>query len=397
MSSRLFEDPAAIHALPAPIAESIGIMLSEIEENGEHTTADELSHAIEAVLTYLGRLWVAEYIHLGTTAEADKLDENLNRYLFDALGRKLLLGHWVGVARRVHQHFTTRDLTPLTPSLLHQDFGTVGELEHPVAKLVSFRNAFSHGSFNTAVDDISNHRRLLEEMLEGLPALATGCPVVHNPETGEWVRCSGGWERIVALPGEAPAALQPVSPLANGDQLQLYPLFWVEHSPTGYALRTGGGPRATHSASAAFERNALRLWLERYEHERKGHLDHSPLFSGSPALETELAERPGTALQAPDPGLILVEAHPGCTKARVIGALLAPGQRRDAPQPPWADGEPFFCWLLFCLNVLVRVAASTGKTWLVAKRGGFRAALPSGKPRQRQRDKLIYAFSWSNF
>jgi hypothetical protein len=325
LSSHLFEDLDAITALPAPIAESIGLMLSEIEESGEHTTADELSHAIEAVFTYLGRLWVAEYLQLATDESGESLDEKLNRFLFEALGRKLLLGHWVGVARRVHQHFAGRGLSPLTPQLLGQDFGTPGDMEHPVAKLVSFRNDFSHGSFNAAVDDIRSHRRLLEEVLEGLPALATGCPVVHNPETGEWVRCSGGWERIAALPGEAPAALQPVSPLADGGQLNLYPLLWVEHSPTGYALRTGGGPGATHSASAAFERNALRLWLERYEHERKGHLDHKPLFAGSPALEAELAERLGAALKEPNPGLILVEAHPGCTKSKVIGALVSSG------------------------------------------------------------------------
>jgi hypothetical protein len=38
-------------------------MVSEIEESGEVTTADETAAAIEATFLWLGRLWVAEYHH----------------------------------------------------------------------------------------------------------------------------------------------------------------------------------------------------------------------------------------------------------------------------------------------------------------------------------------------
>ena len=56
----LFATPEARQAFPAPIAVTLEVMVSEIEESGEATTADETAAAIEATFLWLGRLWVAE-------------------------------------------------------------------------------------------------------------------------------------------------------------------------------------------------------------------------------------------------------------------------------------------------------------------------------------------------
>jgi len=311
----LFQDLDAVANLPAPISDAISIMLSEIEESGEHTTADETSLAIEAVFIYLGRLWVAEYLHLATR-QSDALDDGLNRYLFEALGRKLLLGHWVGLSRRIHQHFVAGNLETTLPGLAQQDFGTPGDMDHPVAKLVSFRNAFSHGSFSAVVDEIRTHRQLLETLLEGLPALTEHCPVFNNPESGEAVRCSGRWTRLPLLTDEQALPLQPVCPLPDGGVLALYPLFSGAFDATGYALKSGKPAQTVQ----AFQHSVLKLWLERYEHERAGHLDHSERFNPSPlatSVQSALAEH----LAANDAGLILVETHPGCAPSQAIAAL----------------------------------------------------------------------------
>ena len=97
------------HALsyPAPIAQAIAVMLSEIEESGEETTPDETASVIEAVFIYLGRIWVAEYLHALTT-DPTLSDHQINQDLASRLagGRAPLTGHWVGLARRIRDRLS---------------------------------------------------------------------------------------------------------------------------------------------------------------------------------------------------------------------------------------------------------------------------------------------------
>ncbi len=57
-STPLFADADARAGFPTPIAQAIDLVVFEIAESGEETTADETAAAIEATFTHLGRLWV---------------------------------------------------------------------------------------------------------------------------------------------------------------------------------------------------------------------------------------------------------------------------------------------------------------------------------------------------
>ena len=59
----LFAEADLRQRFPAPIAVTLEVMVSEIEVSGEVTTADELAAAIEATFLWLGRVWIAEYLH----------------------------------------------------------------------------------------------------------------------------------------------------------------------------------------------------------------------------------------------------------------------------------------------------------------------------------------------
>ena len=85
----LFDDAAHIAAFPTPIAQAIDLMMYELAESGEETTADETAAAIEATFCHLGRLWVAEYLHAVET-NAGLANETLNRSLLERADRSWL-------------------------------------------------------------------------------------------------------------------------------------------------------------------------------------------------------------------------------------------------------------------------------------------------------------------
>lgn len=168
----LFSEQAKLDALPSILAEKIGQMLSEIEVSGEETTADETVEVIEAIFTHLGRLWVAEYLH-AIEQDADFLDEGLARDVFEMFRRNVTMGRWVGTSRRIRAHFVAKKRETVVVALAKQDFGDWNDNEHPVARLIEYRNAFSHGSMSLRVEEIREHRHLVEALLDNIPALVS--------------------------------------------------------------------------------------------------------------------------------------------------------------------------------------------------------------------------------
>ena len=74
--NRPFDSLETIEILPPPIAAVARAMLIEIQVSGEHSTADETVLVIESVLTYITRLWVAEYIN------AEAFDDEINSFFW---------------------------------------------------------------------------------------------------------------------------------------------------------------------------------------------------------------------------------------------------------------------------------------------------------------------------
>ena len=57
------------------------------------------------------------------------------------------IGSWVSIARNIQVFFAQRKIATVTKGLEQADFGTYGDNEHPVARLIAFRNDFAHGFF----------------------------------------------------------------------------------------------------------------------------------------------------------------------------------------------------------------------------------------------------------
>ena len=315
----LFAAPDSRQAFPAPIAVTLEVMVSEIEESGEATTADETAAAIEATFLWLGRVWVAEYLH-AIERDASWADEGINQDLVEraASSRGVTTGRWVGLARRIRAQLSGYET--VVAGLESIPFGeATGQLLH-------FRNHFSHGSFASTVAEIRAHRQLLHDLLARVPALRAQLPYCRDAETGVVRLASGDWPEATPPAGEPLPEAHPVIVSPDGRRLDLYPLMHAATSDSGLALKA---PDRAHPASQLTERVALAAWLERYAHHQAGYLPYAS--RGAPA---DLDEQTGEALRASLSGLVLVEAHPGCGGGDFVEALTS--------DDPWRLGVAAF-------------------------------------------------------
>lgn len=307
----LFANATTRRSFPAPIAETLDEMVSEITESGEATTADETALAIEATLVWLGRVWVAEYLR-AIGLDSARVDEALNRDIYElaaASHRPPSAGQWVGMARRaraaLHGHAT------VVAGLAVVDF------EARVAALLDFRNHFSHGSFASTIASIRTHRQLLHDLLSELPALRTQVPRCCSHE-GVTVAASGAWGPAETPPGEPLAPYHPVIVGEDGARLDLYPLVHASHTEDGWALRAPGSKEKTHPIAQLTQVTAFAAWSARYDRERNGHLAYAPRYAAA-----DLADALADALRGQLEGLVLIEAPPGARGGAAVAALDA--------------------------------------------------------------------------
>lgn len=302
----LFSDAEVRRSFPAPIAIALDVMVSEIETSGEVTTADETAAVIEATFLWLGRLWVAEYLH-AIDRDASLSSEPINQELIERAGsaRGVTTGRWVGLSRFIRGHLEGQ--STVVEGLAAIPFGDV------TGRLLHFRNHFSHGSFASTVEEIRVHRTLLHELLECVPALRTQLPLCRDAETGVIRAASGAWPEVDAPRGVVLPEAHPVIVGKGGVGLDLYPLLNVAYSAGGMRL---GAPNKTHPISRMTERTALAAWLERYAHDQQGHLSYDSVASPQ-------ALPPGgvDGLRGSLSGLVLVEAYPGCGGGGAVAAL----------------------------------------------------------------------------
>jgi hypothetical protein len=300
----LFDDDDTRRSFPAPLAVALNVMMSEISESGEHTTADETAGAIEETFLWLGRVWVAEYLHAVDNDEAF-FSEHLNRDLMEhaSASKPTTTGRWVGLARRIRDHFGGR------PTVV-ADLASI-DFTDDAGQLLHFRNHFSHGSFSSTIAEIREHRQMLHDLLARVPALRDQPPLCQDVETGLVRAATGRWpEHEIQEP--LPAA-HPVIIGQDGARLDLYPLLHLALQSAQWSL---SAPNSTHPASQMLQTSALAAWLERYEYQRQGHLPYEGPQDPS-LLHADSARELGARLQ----GLVLVVGHPGCGAGAAIAAL----------------------------------------------------------------------------
>jgi hypothetical protein len=324
---RRFESTAWVAQLPIHLADRIAVLMSRISLNGEHATANETVAVIEATFGYLGRLWVAEYLHAGATNAAINCD------LLDFSSRPVLTGLWVSLARRIRHLFAAQSLGTVAAGLEQFDFGAQDDATHAVTRLIAYRNSFSHGSLASVVEDIRTHRRLIEQVVAAIPALWEQPIHCVTEETGALRLAVRGWPLVTGCARCEEPRYEPFIVGADGEtRLRLYPLLHVASTEEGLALRTGNGKGRQQAVATLFERETLRLWYGRYRLEQQGHLAFEGLLQARPhpQLSPAVFSMVREALSAPGVARVIVEAHPGCGKMDLIArlALVAPPARR---------------------------------------------------------------------
>lgn len=324
-------DPDVARKLPTPLARAIQTLAQETAENGVHTTADELAAAIEAFFITIGRIWVSEYLQIGAP------DAAINRALYDRLatGRPTLVGQWIGLSRLLRTLFLAENRPTVTRGLCAFDFGTLGDDDHVVARLSHYRNSFAHGSFHAVTDDIVAHRVLLGEAIAALPFL-TSQPILARTPDG-----------TVALRGVAEAATDPAGAEAPQDQpflvgddgrvLPLWPLAFVRHTATGPELAWTASGKAKGDAVRLElgEVETYRIWLERYNRELEGDVEHAAQCLDAPQVPAD-EQAPRRALEdmtGKGGRLLLLESDPGTDRRGLLAALAAPEALRWRVQP----------------------------------------------------------------
>lgn len=304
----LFSDPDTRRSFPAPIAVALDVMVAEIEASGEVTTADETAAAIEATLCWLGRVWVAEYLH-ATERDPACASSEVNRELLErvASARPMTTGGWVGLGRRIRALLVGSET--VVQGLSAVEFGD------DCAALLHFRNHFSHGSFALTLQEIRRHRSLLHHVLASVPALRAQLPLCREPETGTVRAASAGWPVVANPEGVDLPEAHPVVLGVDGRILDLYPLLVFESGAHGMRLQV---PAARMGIAGWASRAALAAWIERYTRERDGHLEY---LSASKPLD--LPEQAAADLRQSMSGLVLVVAYPGCGGGGAVAALTA--------------------------------------------------------------------------
>ena len=317
--NRPFDSLATIEKLPPPIAAATRAMIIEMQVSGEHSTADETVLVIENVLTYVARLWVAEYLN------ADAFDDEINSYLLDSTKNNLTVGQWVALGRILRNCFINHNVDTVIHNLKNLDFGSQSDAEHPIAKLISYRNSFSHGSMAAVTEDIRYHRELVETVLISLPALWQQPALFFSKQNRVWIEATGNWVESKQSPIDEIVALQPV--ILSVDRstcLNLYPLFYIKENDDGYEWQSSTAKNKVIPLRSIFELDRMKVWAERYEYERLGHIDTQIGFLNktNPNISDKLLAKLLEKITAKNNNLIIINAYPGCEKASALCAIF---------------------------------------------------------------------------
>ena len=178
---------------------------------------------------------------------------------------------------------------------------------------------------SAVAEDILDRRNLLEEMLMNLPALIEQPMQFLSDENRTTILANGQWERSTT-DLERVQPLQPVILAPDGSKrLEFHPLLYVSEGESGYHLEHTTPKDKAHPVSHLFEREALKVWHQRYQYEREGHLDfnHQIKEKSTGWLPDQVKLDLQQSIADPDQHLILVQAHPGCRKVEAVAGLLS--------------------------------------------------------------------------
>ena len=322
-----------ITQLPPNLFHAIQELEQERKDNGVASTPDETSDVIEQLFLTLGRLSMAELWHATTNGTLQIDDNSVLSLLLDSrdasLQGHLTMGRWVGLSRNISKVMRERSVQPFLQGLDSIDWGTFGDTNNTVNRLIDFRNRFAHGSFSAPEDMINTHYHLLIELIHHIPGLYTQSIFAIDPSLGSQQAISwldGTIVTTTVMPPQSPT--NSVWLQSGDDWMSLSPFFEVITATDGYQLELSDFSKI--SVNGLFNASILAQWQNKYSQEYQGNIDRRT------AIQQRITTTPPEALQ----NLVTqgLESHRGKT-IQVIGY---PGTGLDSVLPFIESSKPNF-------------------------------------------------------
>ena len=299
----LFTNDAHLQYMIPSLVDAIEEMEYERVHSGIETTPDETSNVFEVFYNYLGRLWVAELLHLTekTAREAIPGQDKVFRFLYDSLAsiarmtakkRGASIGVFIKLSRNIQAFFLEAGVDTHVKGMLDVSIGRPGSND-VTDRLSRFRNNFAHGSFTSLIRDINEHYGYLEELICSVPGLWEQ-PFLTCFE-GKWYLWKKSWELVDAQIGLEPVegalyipSMVVAEQLMQGEQdtkeirnetsyMSLYPLYSIDveaKSIVALPLRN-----ELHELDAHFK---IAAWAAKYKLEKDGHIDRNSNYATQP-------------------------------------------------------------------------------------------------------------------
>ncbi len=308
---------------PPPLSTALDALDSARAERGVSRTGAELCAAIEAWFVFIGSVLLAEYLDVGAP------DGDLNRLIFRGLEscRPRLIGQWVALGRGCAIALKSEwsaGRVPAWPGLTRLDFGEPDDADHPVTRLIDFRNGFSHGALRQTETTIEAHTRLLDQQMTLLAPDLSVSPIYSVLPDGRRAILSDypdtdmpSAESEQRAPADLPA-MTPFVELPSGERRLLAPALSVMQIDSRFELVPGSLGAMLETKTA----QRFAVALERYRQEQRGHVvftaDQVPEANGFDEEDRIPLREALTAAQA----LTLVQYRPGSGQRTVAGRLL---------------------------------------------------------------------------
>ena len=323
--SVIFSDSDIVSRLPNGLASKIEEMEHERTHTGVESTPDETCNVIEEFFTHVGCLWIAEVLHhteQGQIQTTEQRSQVLLREIYEAISeqRKRTVGAWVYLSSMVRRFFIEHNISTFVNGLSDLDFGSVDAKDHPVNRLLEFRNEFAHGSFEAPAHKINTHYQLLSDVMALVPGLWQ--QPMWGTTDAQWVLCGAA----VALSEDSPdaAGVEGQVVMFNREQTEkmiLSPLYVIQGLDVHRALFK------KLTVDQLFVQETINAWQQTYARERKGYIERETaiLRERTVAPPAELTEAIATSLPKVTGKTLLVKGHPGCGVRTVLRAFAEDG------------------------------------------------------------------------
>lgn len=271
-----FTHKVKIIDLPPSLYHAVTKLQTARIEEGIETTPDETCELIEAFFLHIGRLWLAEFWYVLETQKAslqDKTTKNIFLLSLDKLLNNQLrtIGAWVGISRQIHELFVANDWDTITDGLISLSFGTMGDTDHVVAKLLQFRNNFAHGTFSAPANIIEEQYDYLDHVFSLVPGLWEQAITIRIDEHTPMAWRQQQW---ILAPNHTTLGVCMYS-LSKRCHINLEPFFTVTVSDTDGKREYGiaHGNFAKISMDQITQNTIIEQWNTQYQKEYIGHIE----------------------------------------------------------------------------------------------------------------------------